>query len=336
MTKKRITIDDVAEASGISRTTVSYILNGKCASFQISEATIRKVAETALQLNYHREKAQAALDGLESAKVSVLVLSPWLYAQHSDFMAQLHPAFKAMEEQYRFEFVYMQYHSGQLGKVLRPMIFSRYDAVVITGTSDEDNAYLARNREKLSRVILLNRRVEGILSVSGNDREASLGLGRQLCAQMQYEPLLLISDRSSWCSRFRKEGFLQAAAEADRRIEVWDLDSQALTEELLQKAEAFLGERGLVFFTQYQPAAMLLIRRPEDTTRRGIACYDEDKSIRRFLPRQLTTLDPCITEMAREAARMARQLKEGAQPEPVVIPAKLIQGETAVLASPAE
>ncbi len=330
--KKRITIDDVAEESGISRTTVSYILNGKCANFQISAATIRKVAETAIRLNYQKEKAQNALDGLEQDRISVLVLSPWLYAQHSDFMAQLHPAFKAMEERFRFEFVYMQYHSGQLGKVLRPMIFARYDAVVITGTSDEDNAYLSRNREKLSRVILLNRRVEGILSVSGNDRQATYELGCRLCAGRQYDKVLIVSDQNSWCSQFRKEGMLQAAQEANLPVEVWELDAQAMTDQTLQQVEAFLGDRGLVFFTQYQPAAMLLIRQPQATPCRGIACYDEDKSIRRFLPRQLTTLDPYVTEMAKEAAQMAKRLKAGEQPESVVIPAGLIAGQTAELA----
>ena len=176
MKERKITMDDVAEHSGSSKTTVSYVLSGKPANFHISEGTVRRVAETALKLGYRLREAQAALDALETKRLSVLVLTPWLYAQHSDFMAQLHRAFRDAEEKEPAEFVYMQYHAGQIGKVLRPMIFARYDAVFVSGTSDEDNAYLERNRKNLGKVILLNRRAEGILSVSGNDLEASRGL----------------------------------------------------------------------------------------------------------------------------------------------------------------
>lgn len=328
MTDRKITMEDVAEQSGISKTTVSYVLSGKPANFHISEATVRRVAETALRLGYQTQRAEAALTALETGRLSVLVLTPWLYAQHSDFMVQLHRAFRDAQRQEPAEFVYMQYNTGEIGRVLRPMVFARYDAVFLIGTSEEDNAYLERNRKNLGKVILLNRRAEGILSVSGNDREASRSLAEQLCAAGNSGPFAVVTDRDSWCSRYRCEGFL--AGLSPYGAEVFSLAPED-PEQVFDALDAMLGEKGTVFFTQYFPAALYLKLREGKTGARSIACYDEDGLISRFLPRQLTAVDPRHGEMAREAVRLAHALQEGRPTESVIVEARLIRGETAGL-----
>jgi DNA-binding LacI/PurR family transcriptional regulator len=49
---KRVTVKDVAEAAGVSRTTVSFVLN-KAEGMRISEETRQKVLQAAESLNYH-------------------------------------------------------------------------------------------------------------------------------------------------------------------------------------------------------------------------------------------------------------------------------------------
>jgi LacI family transcriptional regulator len=50
--QKRVTANDVAELAGVSRTTVSFVLN-EVPGMRISEETRRKVLEAARQLDYH-------------------------------------------------------------------------------------------------------------------------------------------------------------------------------------------------------------------------------------------------------------------------------------------
>lgn len=52
MTRKRVTSFDVAEKSGVSRTTVSFVLND-VPGISISEATRQRVQQVAKELNYH-------------------------------------------------------------------------------------------------------------------------------------------------------------------------------------------------------------------------------------------------------------------------------------------
>ncbi len=325
---KRITMDDVAEVSGISKTTVSYVLNGKNANFHISEATVRKVAETALSLGYYPEKAEAALLRLVSQALSILVLTPWLYAQHSDFMAQLHRAFQQAEAQEPVEFVYMQYHAGSIGKALRPMVFARYDAVFVAGSNDADHAYLTRNAKNLSKVILLNRRAEGILSVSGNDLEASRRLASRVLESGAYRNLIAVTDHDSWCSRFRLEGFRKAVSDGGRELTVLEFSAGTVEDTLRRAAEA-AGEQDAVLFTQYYPAALFLTKYG---SARGVAAYDTDGLLEGFLPKALTTIDPGLADMAGHAVSLAKQLKQGRSPRSVVVEAKILPGETAALA----
>lgn len=59
-----ITISDIAAKAGVSRATVSYVLNEKSTSVKISEATRSRVLETAAELGYRRnELARAVTTG---------------------------------------------------------------------------------------------------------------------------------------------------------------------------------------------------------------------------------------------------------------------------------
>ena len=60
MTGRRITISDVANAAGVSKATVSYVLNNRRHGVRISQNTERKVLEVCRTLNY-RPAAAASL-----------------------------------------------------------------------------------------------------------------------------------------------------------------------------------------------------------------------------------------------------------------------------------
>lgn len=72
--KSRITSSDVAELAGVSRATVSYVLNRKSGgNIRISEETQRKVWDAARQLNYHPVAAARMLRTNRSNMFAVMV-----------------------------------------------------------------------------------------------------------------------------------------------------------------------------------------------------------------------------------------------------------------------
>jgi len=80
MSMQKITINDVAEAAGVSVTTVSLVLSGKG---RISPATAARVNEAIEQSGYVRNRAAAALRGGASGVVGLIVrdLSQRFYAE---------------------------------------------------------------------------------------------------------------------------------------------------------------------------------------------------------------------------------------------------------------
>ncbi|HHW7567502.1 TPA: LacI family DNA-binding transcriptional regulator [Mannheimia haemolytica] len=71
VTKKRLTLSDIAELSGVSKTTVSMILNGRGNDFRIKSETCQKVKEIAKKHGY---RANVYAKSLQAQRTNVIGL----------------------------------------------------------------------------------------------------------------------------------------------------------------------------------------------------------------------------------------------------------------------
>lgn len=83
----RPTSADVARLAGVSRATVSYVLNGRT-DVPVKEATRQQVLEAARELDYHPSPAARALRAGHGDVVLVL-LPDWAVGQFADILAEL-------------------------------------------------------------------------------------------------------------------------------------------------------------------------------------------------------------------------------------------------------
>ena len=74
---KRMRMSDVAQALGLSRATVSYVLNGKAVESNISEATVKRIEEMARKLHYVPNRSARSLMTRHSQTIGVLVGGVW-------------------------------------------------------------------------------------------------------------------------------------------------------------------------------------------------------------------------------------------------------------------
>ncbi|UGA38331.1 LacI family DNA-binding transcriptional regulator [Chromobacterium haemolyticum] len=58
---KRLTIDDIAELAGVSRTTASMVLNGHAERYRISRATVERVEKVAREQHFNPSQSARAL-----------------------------------------------------------------------------------------------------------------------------------------------------------------------------------------------------------------------------------------------------------------------------------
>lgn len=71
--RKRITLNDIAQLSGVSKTTVSMILNGQADQFRIKAETCDKVREIAKQYGYRANANAKALKQLRSNVIGLVI-----------------------------------------------------------------------------------------------------------------------------------------------------------------------------------------------------------------------------------------------------------------------
>ncbi|CAN5371172.1 LacI family DNA-binding transcriptional regulator [soil metagenome] len=83
--QSRVTIGDVAAKAGVSKVTVSYVLNGRGADARIKPATVERVSAIAKELGYQRNAVAAMLKRKRSYAVAVAFQYADLFGGGSDF-----------------------------------------------------------------------------------------------------------------------------------------------------------------------------------------------------------------------------------------------------------
>ena len=333
----KATIETIAKQCGVSKATVSYVLNNKKSSLGLSPQTIEKVLKVSQELNYRPDLVAVALAEKKNLPLSLLILTPWLYAQFSDFMAQVNAVMKDYADEYLLKTVYELYEIGDLAKILKSPRCAKFDAVLVIGTSDQDNQFLVRSRENLKNVVLLNRDVPGYPCAGGNDREAAAELAERIIDAGYYEQFIICNNSSATCCEQERIGGFADALRKNADIEpvFYNLEPALPAEAQMMRLLAERdGKRSLYFMTQYYPAAQLNevatrrgIRVPEEI---GIAAYDNHSLLKDFVKPALTTIDPKIREMTLEALRLARCLKDGTKAKGRIIEGAFVPGESAI------
>lgn len=330
MTEK-VTINDIARICGVSKATVSYVLNGKTTSMKISGATYREIIDTCTRLGYKPDKTAQALSALRKIPLQIVLLTPWLYAPHSDFMAQIHTAFQriSMEEEIRLTYA----HFDTLADHLTPDRYKKYDCIVITGTSLADDEFLRTHGARYPNVVVLNRSVEGVCSVSGNDYEAFCQLARAVVGARHYDSFVILTDSTASSCRQARMAALQATL-PEAAIVPLSLEYPIDRQSALRLYRENQNGKTCFVFLEYSNASLFMVHLLREGIRIpsqcGIFCHDNHTLLENYLPLQMTTVDPCLEEMVRAVHTVAKEMKLGKVPASCQIPSVICPGETAV------
>src|SRR5262249_39986971 len=85
MGRKGVTISDVARETGVSKVTVSYVLNGRNTRIAISEATRARVLDAARELGYHPNALARGLARRRTDTLALVMHSPRFLSGGSGF-----------------------------------------------------------------------------------------------------------------------------------------------------------------------------------------------------------------------------------------------------------
>ena len=217
-----VTIKELAAKADVSPTTVSIVLSGKGDERKISQATQKKVFDTAKELGYQPNVSARRLR-VQSENTIVIALF-WA----SDFRAPMMVRFlRGLQEaslkcDKRCEFVIHTYKNDYLSESL--LALGMCHVAIVGNASEADMKYLERHSLPVP-VVLYNRHSEKYCTVNVNDSEIG-GIPVRIFASRKHKSAVILTSDSVFPGMdVRLESFIQTAEKADMTVEIIHQDN---------------------------------------------------------------------------------------------------------------
>lgn len=200
-------LDEVARLAGVSRTTASYVINGKAEQHRISQATQDKVMAVVKAHNYQPDRQAAALRGALSHTFGLIV--PDL---DNPSYARLAKLLEWQARQAGFQLlITCSDDEPETERDLAMMLKGRrVDALIVASCLPvEDNFYLQLNRDL--PVIGVDRSLPSpLIYISSENKASSFRLSQTLAASDLEMAWLVSAAPNLGVSLEREQGFIKA------------------------------------------------------------------------------------------------------------------------------
>ena len=166
---KRATQDDVARLAGVTRATVSYVLNGKAEGLKITKPVIERVKTAATKLRYVPNLAARSLAAGKSKQIGLMV--PGLHYLQNVYWAPMIAGVERAALKAGYDVLLLASHGDAFSTAENYLLQKRVDVIVKLGDSD--------SRELLARLpcppVLI-----GEPSLTGNTPSVHSNIGEAL------------------------------------------------------------------------------------------------------------------------------------------------------------
>lgn len=201
------TMNDVALEAGVSRATVSIIVNGRQNERKISAETVQKVKDAIARLNYQPNSSAKKLKDGSSDCLNITLYWPsdyrLLYMER--FLHSLLQRISEIEEKCELNIHTFSYQN--LEKESLPLINGVCNGAILVGLSEKDVDYLEQLSLQIP-IVMVNRNSEKYSTVSFNHVMIAEKAAR-LVAQKGYREAALLSSNETAAFSHRRTALFQ-------------------------------------------------------------------------------------------------------------------------------
>jgi len=319
--KKRVTSQDVARLAGVSRTTVSLVLNNVPNS-GIPLETRKRVLDAARQLNYYPNAAARSLVSQRTMTLGLLLCQSPEQVFADPFLPQALQGISSVAQPAGYRLLLETVNGPGTGEYLTLVREKRIDGLILSGPRSDDNALLTLWREGFPVVLWGHLPDTDIPFVDVDNVRAAymavehlIRLGHRRIALITYAPLDYTSSRARW------EGYRRALADyhvtLDPDLVAYGAFREESGEEAMERLLSLDPRPTAVFAASDAVAlgAMMAIRRwglriPDDIALVGF----DDIPLAGYVDPPLTTVRLPAFDIGRKAAQLLVDLVEGRPP----------------------
>jgi DNA-binding LacI/PurR family transcriptional regulator len=339
----RITIKDIAERAGVSKTTVSFAFNDPR---KISKATCERVMAIADELGYVPDPVARTLTTKRIGAIGLLLPQPMHEALKNPYLTELLQGIGAACLEHETSLLIVPPIKGRL---LEAASRAAVDALLAIGVGPDHSIVDLIRKRHIPLLTIDGKPSAGMANVGIDDEEAAYtlmryvtGLGHRDIAivELETESYNEPAERSSLVRDRRRAGFgraLQEAGSLSPRVysAVCSVEGgRAAAARILAdgKASAIVAMADIVALGIMEHCAACGLSIPADIS---IVAFD-DIEMAALLPPGLTTVRQPGFDKGYEAGRVLLGMLKGAEPEQISMNAELIvRGSAAALSSDA-
>ena len=206
VSSKSVTLKDIADELGLSKTTVSRVLSG---TGRISEETRRRVLECVESYDYKPNLVAKGLATSKSFNIGILLPSE---SEQSD-IPFFHRCLSGITQEasaYGYDALVLVSSGNSAEHLERVLMQNKADGIVITRLMENDGRLKLLRASSMPFVVIGSGTEEGIVQVDTDNEEACCKFTELLVEKGFKKFLFVCGPEDITVNKFRKSGFLKA------------------------------------------------------------------------------------------------------------------------------
>ncbi|OSN10034.1 transcriptional regulator [Lonsdalea iberica] len=211
-------LDEIARLAGVSRTTASYVINGKAKQYRVSDKTVEKVMAVVREHNYHPNAVAAGLRAGRTRSIGLVIpdLENTSYTRIANYLER-----QARQRGYQLLIACSEDQPDNEMRCIEHLLQRQVDAIIVSTSLPPEHPFYQRWVKDPLPIIALDRALdrEHFTSVVGADKEDAEMLARELRNIPAERVLYLGALPELSVSFLREQGFRQAWEVDPREVE---------------------------------------------------------------------------------------------------------------------
>lgn len=208
-------LDEVARLAGVSRTTASYVINGKAKQYRVSDKTVEKVMAVVREHNYHPNAVAAGLRAGRTRSIGLVIpdLENTSYTRIANYLER-----QARQRGYQLLIACSEDQPDNEMRCIEHLLQRQVDAIIVSTSLPPEHPFYQRWAKDPFPIIALDRALdpEHFISVVGSDQSDSEMLAAEL-RTFPVENVLYLGALPELSVSFLREQGFRTAWQGDSR-----------------------------------------------------------------------------------------------------------------------
>ncbi|PHM46441.1 catabolite control protein A [Xenorhabdus mauleonii] len=210
-------LDEIARLAGVSRTTASYVINGKAKQYRVSDKTVEKVMAVVREHNYHPNAVAAGLRAGRTRSIGLVIpdLENTSYTRIANYLER-----QARQRGYQLLIACSEDQPDNEMRCVEHLLQRQVDAIIVSTALPPEHPFYQRWANRSLPIVALDRALdsEHFISVVGDDLEDAKMLAQEF-RQFPAESVLYLGALPELSVSFlREQGFREAWQHDPREV----------------------------------------------------------------------------------------------------------------------